>query len=364
MLTAIFAIAPLTVIAVLLTANSFWEGLVIAVGLLWMLVILKEWSLDGYPRRAVFVLIFTGVSWLVGALLASSPLNFVPFALVGSLFLARVPQQRLLANIGFSLGIGLIGATSLLTQQQSWALADTYVLLPIAGTLFIAGVVSVSERSWLLVRRLERAKEAEAELALAHERMRFAGDLHDIQGHSLHVIKLKAALAQRLVASDPARADAELAEIRGLVDDTITKTRELAYARHEIELMSEIENARRLCEATGIQVDVTHNSGYFSKTSPPHPLLAHVLRQATTNLLSYAHPTRVTITAGPGRVEISNDGVPERADDADGSASTDGSDLELRGLARLRERIELAGGELHITQTPGTFTVSATLESS
>lgn len=347
MLTAIVAIAPLCIVGVVLTANSWADGLVVAAGLLLTLGVLREWSLDGYPPRAMFALVFTGASWLLGALSASNPLSFVPFSLVGALLLARLPQQRLLTTIGFSFGIALVGATVLLTHRPTWSLGWTYVLLPIIGTLFVTGVVATSERSWQLVRRLERAQEAEAEIAIVHERMRFAGDLHDIQGHTLHVIKLKAALAQRLVGVDPERAGAELGEIRHLVSDTIGRTRELAYARHEIEFPAELENARRLCEAAGMDVEMRHDGG---TAIAAHPLLSHVLREATTNLLRHADPTQVSITASPGHVEVANDGVP------------DGSEAELRGLARLRARIELAGGELHVERTPGRFAVSAELD--
>ncbi|MBP2371700.1 sensor histidine kinase [Pseudonocardia parietis] len=282
---AVAAIAPLCIVGVALTATSWWEGLIIATGLLLALGVLRELNLDGYPRRAVFALMFTGANWLVGALTTSSPINFVPFALVGVLLLARLPNRKLLSVVAFSLGVALMGATALLTHPPAWSLASAYVVLPAVGTLFVACVIIASEQAWLIVRRLKRAQGTEAELATARERVRFAGDLHDIQGHSLHVIKLKTAHAQTMVRTDPDRADAELVEIRQLVDDAIAKTRELAYARHELNLATELENATRICEATGIAVEAHHDPG---DRAVAHPLLAQVLREATTNLLRHA----------------------------------------------------------------------------
>lgn len=345
MLTAIVAIAPLCVVGVALTSHTWWEGLVIATGLLVALGLLNEWSLDGYPRRVVVVLIFTGAAWLLGSLTLSGPLGFVPFSLVGALLIARRPAQRLLLTVVFALGVGLVGVTFMAVREPSWALTDAYVLLPIAVTLFVSGVVAASERSWQLVRLAARANDAEAELAISHERMRFAGDLHDIQGHTLHLIKLKTALAQRLVVADPERAGVELGEIRGLVDDTIKKARELAYARHEIDFAAELENARQLFEAAGIAVQIRHDGD----TSDVHPLLAHVVREATTNLLRHAQPTLVIISTSPGRVRVTNDGVASQ------------SKPQLGGLARLAERVELAGGRLSVDKTPGHFVVSAEL---
>ena len=52
----------------------------------------------------------------------------------------------------------------------------------------------------------ERADVARASLALSEEREEIARDVHDVLGHSLTVITLKAELAQRLLEIDPARA--------------------------------------------------------------------------------------------------------------------------------------------------------------
>ncbi|MEV1243881.1 hypothetical protein ACIBO2_12705 [Nonomuraea sp. NPDC050022] len=111
--------------------------------------------------------------------------------------------------------------------------------------------------------------------------------------------------------------------------------------------MAELENAKRLCEAAGITVEARLDDGTGTSA---HPLLAHVLREATTNLLRHVRPTIVTITASPGAVEVSNDGVI----DAAGSP--------LRGLARLRERVESAGGTLRIEWPPGRFVVTARID--
>jgi two-component system sensor histidine kinase DesK len=343
MITAVIAIAPLSVLGVALTATSWWEGVTMAVGYLLTLGVLREWSLDGYPRRAIFAVMFTAAAWVIGSLTAASPISFVPLALVGALLLART-KRRMLWMAVFALGVTAIGATAFVFHAVTLESVRGYLVTPFLGTLFIAGVILFSEQIWLVVRRLERAKEAESELALARERVRFAGDLHDIQGHSLHVIKLKAALAGRLVRADPRQAEVELGEIRRLADETITETRALAYAGYDLNLAAEVENAKRLCEAAGITVDARLEDAHGAS---PHPLLAQVLREATTNLLRHARPTLVTIAASPGSVEVANDGVIGTADSP------------LRGLARLRERVEDAGGVLRIERSPGRFVVDA-----
>ncbi len=344
MVTAAAAIAPPTMIGVALTATSWWEGVTVTLGYLLSLGVLREWSLDGYPRRAILALVFTAAGWILGALTASSPISFVPLSLVGALLLARTRGWKLWMAV-FTLGVVAIGATAFAVHPARPDLVAQYLVTPAVGTLFIAGVILVSEQAWQLVRRLERAREAEAELAVTRERVRFASDLHDIQGHSLHVIKLKAALAGRMVRTDPRLAEAELDDIRSLVDETIDQTRSLAYARHVLDFSRELENATRLCEAAGIDVEARIVEG-----TDAHPLLAQVLREATTNLLRHARPTFVSITASPGHLSVINDGV------------SPGVDYSLRGLANLRDRVERAGGVLQIEPTPSRFILIARID--
>ena len=71
-------------------------------------------------------------------------------------------------------------------------------------------------------RELHEARAELAQLAVADERARFARDLHDLLGHSLSVIALKAELAGRLLREQPAEAAGHVSEIeqvaRGALD--------------------------------------------------------------------------------------------------------------------------------------------------
>ncbi|MEI3865672.1 histidine kinase [Microbacterium sp. CCNWLW134] len=351
MLSAIAALAPLSLIGVALTARSWWEGLTMAFGYLLALGVLRAWSLDGYPRHAIFALVFTAATWTADSLRGTTFIGFVPLALVGGMLLLRTGRWRIWVGF-FAIGVAAIGASGFAFRPPTWILFASYVVVPFIGTLFVFGVILTCEQAWLIARRLDRAKQIEADLAVARERVRFAGDLHDIQGHSLHVIKLKAALARKVMRTDPDRADAELGEIRRIADETITATRSLAYAHHELNLVAELENAKRLCEAAGLSVEARFDGDPGSAT---HPLLAQVLREATTNLLRHAHPTSVWITASPVAVEVANDGLGTGPDDV----PDDGAEMSLRGLARLRARVENVDGTLEITRTPERFIVAA-----
>ena len=342
--SAILAIAPLSVIGVALTSTSWWEALFVGLTLAFATTLLKEWRLDGYPPRAVFLFLFTGAAYLYGAFMANSPISFMPFAVVGALLVMKVRRHRLIASLFLALVVAGVGAVSLLTHVPTLPLVIQFVVVPAAGTLYVLAVVFVGELAGELVREAERAQVIDLELSVAEERVRFAGDLHDIQGQSLHVIKLKAMLAHRLLEDDPHRAAGELAEIRQLVDDTVAKTRELTYARYEIDLVAELENTRALAEASGMSVSIRTE---LDRSARPHPLLAHTLREATANLLRHAEPSWVTITASAVEVEITNDGVPPAGE------------IRPRGLARLERRIHAVGGELDFSRRVDAFSVRA-----
>lgn len=343
-LTAIVAIIPLSLVGVAVTATSWWDGVFVAVGLLATLPLLLRWTPTGYPSGSGLALTLAATTWGISAAVGSSPLGVFALALAGAMVLPRMPRHRVAATLGFSIAAGMLGGFAFLTQPISWRTLGLYVLLPAAATLFVCAIMASVELYLGIVRGVEQAKQTESDLAVARERVRFAGDLHDIQGHTLHVLKLKTALARQLVDTDPAAATRELDEVQSLIAQTIAQTREIAYAQQRLTLSAELENAKRLLEAAGLTVTVARR-GPVADTA--HGLLAHVLRETTTNILRHASCTQVRIAIDARRLEILNDGA-----DA-------GPLPPMRGLATLRTRLEESGGSLEVSRRSGWFAVSA-----
>ncbi|MED7952105.1 histidine kinase, partial [Streptomyces sp. BE303] len=81
------------------------------------------------------------------------------------------------------------------------AVAGSWAVL-LLGNLITLVVVGLSCRSfaWLqsVVWELDAAREAQARLAVAEERLRFSRDLHDVMGRNLTTIALKSELAVQL----------------------------------------------------------------------------------------------------------------------------------------------------------------------
>ncbi|MDR6867399.1 two-component system sensor histidine kinase DesK [Microbacterium resistens] len=329
-----------------MTSTSWWDGVLVAAGLLAPLLLLRQWAPDGLPSGSVLVLVLSAASWALSAALGGSPLGVFALSLAGAMILTRLPRHRFIAILGFSAASAAIGAMAFITQPFTLLTAAHYLLIPAGTTLFVCIVMTMVERYSDILLTLERAKQAEAELAVARERIRFASDLHDIQGHTLHVIKLKTALAKQITDSDPFAAKHELDEVQHLIADTIARTQDLVHAQRRLNVAVETENAKNLLEAAGIAVTVTTTGPAGGSEGA---LLAQVLRETTTNILRHSDSTRTTITIDARRIEIVNDGAGA------------GPLPPLGGLSTLRSRLEEIGGTLDVARESGRFRTTATV---
>ncbi|GLY37723.1 hypothetical protein Amsp01_037470 [Amycolatopsis sp. NBRC 101858] len=350
-LNLITTIPPLAFVGVLLlvlTARSWWHVVIQVVGLIAALATAERWTAGDYLRVARPSLVVTAVVWLAGALTDDSA-AFYGLSLVGSFLIPPLRRHRIAALFGLGMLVAVVGAANLLVHDDRvGARLVQYVLVPAVAVLVSTAFMFVSQKFFDLIAELEQSREREAELAVIRERVRFAGDLHDIQGHTLHVVKLKVALAEKLLDSDVDRARAELGEVRSLVGDTIVQTKELAHAQRRLNLSAELENAKNLFEAAGIHVRVERESEVDDRVSE---LLGQVLRETTTNILRHAQARQVRITLARRGIAIVNDGAAEEGPP------------ELGGLATLRHRLGENGGELEVSRTDGRFLTAAAFPS-
>ncbi|MBB4772668.1 sensor histidine kinase [Actinomadura livida] len=226
-------------------------------------------------------------------------------------------------------------------------------LFPPGITAFVVWAILGPLWAWDITGRLDEARRLSAELAVKDERLRFAADLHDIQGHHLQVIALKSELAARLAEADPERATAEMREVQRLATDALRDTRAVVRGYRRTSLDDEIANATRILASAGIDARTTADPA--AVTDAARHLLGLVMREATTNLLRHSRARHATIdyrvTDGVARLRVSNDGVFDAAGDA--SSGT--------GLRSLADRLVSAGGALTWTRDGGRFEVAASL---
>ncbi|GAB1640450.1 sensor histidine kinase [Krasilnikovia sp. MM14-A1259] len=192
-------------------------------------------------------------------------------------------------------------------------------------------------------RRLHAAQQELANLAVATERARIAADLHDILGHSLTVVAVKAELAQRLLDVDLDKARTELHDLEKLARDALSDVRATALGVRGISLPGEIAAARQALAAAHVAADLPGAADEVP--SNYRELFAWTIREAVTNVVRHAHAGHVEVRLTPASVEILDDGVGGQAPPADG-----------QGLRGLRRRAEALGATVTVGRredTPG-----------
>jgi two-component system sensor histidine kinase DesK len=219
--------------------------------------------------------------------------------------------------------------------------------IALALTIFLMGVVGVSNAF------IARQKRADAKLRMAHEeieqlaavaeRERIARDLHDVLGHTLSVIVLKAELAGRLIERDPQRAAQEIADVEKTARTALSEVREAIGGYRSQGLPAEMELARNTLRSAG--VTLACESSLPQLYAAEETVLCLALREAVTNIVRHARATHCRMrftTSGDGyhSLLITDDGTHPKLQEGNG----------LRGM---RERVQSLGGRLSITTDPG-----------
>jgi two-component system sensor histidine kinase DesK len=185
---------------------------------------------------------------------------------------------------------------------------------------------------------LGQARAEVARLAAENERSRIARDLHDLLGHSLTTITVKAGLARRLAGRDPARSLTEITEVEELSRRTMSEVRAAVSGYRDVTLAGEIATARGVLDAAGIQAELPGAIDLVD-TDAVVPF-GWVLREAITNVVRHSRADRCVVTVGPRWIEI--------ADDGHGATAGAGN-----GLTGLRERLAAVGGTVEAGSAPG-----------
>jgi two-component system, NarL family, sensor histidine kinase DesK len=181
-------------------------------------------------------------------------------------------------------------------------------------------------------RALAEARSELARLAAENERTRIARDLHDLLGHSLTTITVKAGLARRLSTQDPAGAAREIAEVEELSRRALADVRSAVSRYRDVSVAGELATGKELLRAAGITAELP--SAVDMVDAGHQELFGWALREGLTNVVRHSRATRCIVRLSRSSVEIVDDGV--------GAPSTAGN-----GLIGLRERAEAAGGQVN-----------------
>ena len=201
----------------------------------------------------------------------------------------------------------------------------TPVAIPIVGLVVYAAAQLLQSNQALAQARADLAR-----LAAENERFRIARDLHDLLGHSLTTITVKAGLARRLGETDPVRGLAEIAEVETLARQSLADVRAAVGSYRDVTLAGELATGRELLRAAGISADLPRAVDVVDPGQ--RELFGWAVREGLTNIVRHAHASSCAVRLSASSVEIVDDGV--------GAAAAPPGN----GLSGLRERAAAVGG--------------------
>ena len=185
--------------------------------------------------------------------------------------------------------------------SRLWSEGFVVVLAGLASSAVISLIDTVSE--------LRRTCAELARAAVADERERFSRDLHDLLGHTLSVMVVKAQAVRWLAGTDDVAVVEHASDIEEIGRQALVDVRRAVDAMRP-DAPDELDNARRALAAAGIETTVTGDPG----AGDTDEVLAWVVREAAaTNVLRHsgASTCRIELAERGGRLAlaVTDDGV-------------------------------------------------------
>jgi two-component system sensor histidine kinase DesK len=234
---------------------------------------------------------------------------------------------------------------------------DSYFWLPALVFSVPVGIGCIMDQDLKLSReKLLRKQEEVEHLATLAERERISRDLHDLLGHTLSVITLKAELAGKLLDRDIAASRKEIADIEATARQTLSEVRSAVSGYRSAGLKHELQVARAALQAAQVELNAELDAGDLPAAA--ENVLSLAIREAVTNILRHAQASQCRIrlvrTDRQVRLQVSDNGenLPTATPLRRGN-----------GLNGMEERIAAVGGSMQITIQRGlTLDLSLPLE--
>jgi two-component system sensor histidine kinase DesK len=301
----------------------------------------------GQPRLACAVTLALALLTIVAVVLTvadrtSWSMLFVFTAIAGAMRLSRRD-----AGLWIVFCAAVAGASLIVDH------ADAGTTITVTATTAVIGSMMFAFRRLMQLNHdLVEAREELARLAVSEERARFARDMHDLLGHSLSVIAVKAELAERLLERDPTRAAEHVADVKTVAREALGEVRDAVSGYRQPTLASELEGARMALQAAGIEAQL--EAADVELPADVEAVLAWAVREGTTNIVRHSRARSCRIMVRPGLVAVS----AEVVDDGEVREPVGTGN----GLAGLRERAARVAGSVEAGPVPeGGFRLCVTV---
>jgi signal transduction histidine kinase len=333
----------------------------------------------GYLLVAVQALVLLGRRWwpvtvaLISGVLAlfygvsTLPDPPVPYAALVAIYTAAAHAPRRRAIVVAVISAAEIAIAMIVDRARS-DFQDALFNYLVFATAWLLGYAASAhtERAAALEERavqVEKRQLAESARAVSEERSRISRELHDIVAHHVSMMVVQAEAAPLLLTRDPKAATDAMASISQTGRTALTEMRRMMTLMREGEesplspqpSLSAVRELIDSVRSSGLDVNFDL-SGDVRALSPGAELTAYrVLQEALTNVLKHAQGTGadVSLDYGPEvlRIDVRND-----APQASSQLGLPGGN----GLAVMRERIALLGGDLAVgPDARGAWRVSA-----
>lgn len=310
----------------------------------------RTWTLTALAGVVFLPLYFRGY-WVRGkelyaiiAVIAALGVAIVPinaaagvFFIYAAAFAGHVRPQRRAVQLLAAICMTIVVETLILqSPPTTWIWELMFVIVVGGVNVHYSGVHEMNKR-------LFRAREEIEHLATVAERERIARDLHDLLGHTLSLITIKAALASRMVERDPERAASEIRDVERISREALSEVRSVVVGYRTAGLARELTNAEQMLDAASVRMSASMETVSLSPTE--EAIFALALREGVTNVVRHAgaRTCRISLGVSDGSraLHIEDDGCGKHA--ADGN-----------GLTGMRERLAILGGTVTTESGSGT----------
>ena len=313
-----------------------------------------------WPRSVFAVLaVVAFIQWLAGINIAACDFTLMVamYTIAAQCAFRWALAALLAAELGMLMAIyQLIEAPH---PQATWKSTLPFAIM--IGAIWLGGLYISTRRKYTLsleerARRLERERDAQAEVAAAAERARIARELHDVIAHSISVMVIQADGAAYTVDADAARARQAMEAIGATGRQALTEMRRMLGVLRENDGQATlapqpgVEQLTDLVEqirTAGLPVDLKVDGDPLSLPTGQELAIYRIVQEALTNVMKHAGPmatARVALHYGDRAIEV------RIRDDGRGATFTDGRG---HGLVGMRERAAVYGGDVSAEPAPG-----------